>query len=463
MAGLTEGIAEFITTKGLADFPAGAVDNAKRVIADTVGVILAGAVAEVSEPLLTYAAGTGATGNAVVLGTSLRTSPEVAAMLNGTFGHALDFDDVLTMMPGHPSAVIMAALLATAARRPVSGKEIVEAYVIGIEVGAKIGLGITVGHYNRGFHGTSSLGIFSALAALCKLERLDVATTRMAFGIASSMSSGVRRNFGTMTKPLHTGWAARCAFTAVDLARSGFTAALDALETGSGFFAAYGVEGSDPAKSLEALGKPWAVVDPGIGLKKWPCYNGSQRAMDGLLTLRGRLGFDETHIDRVECRMPPRGMHVLIYPRPNTGLEGKFSMPYCLAAGIVDGQYGLPTFTDEAVNRPVIRALMEKIAVREEDYCGGNDPLMATKVGGSRGFVEIEVWLKDGRRDMIRVERAPGHPSRPLGWEEVGQKFLNCAAYGGIAKDRAQSAWNALKSLDTAANVTEITDHLIKG
>src|SRR5690606_6357842 len=140
-------------------------------------------------------------------------------------------------------------------KEKVGGERLLEAYVVGIEVGAKIGLGITNGHYNRGFHGTGTLGIFSAAAALCKFHHLDAETIRTVMGLVSSMASGVRRNFGTMTKPLHTGWAARNALVAVELARCGFTAAPDALEARSGFFAAYGAERSDPNVPCEALGR----------------------------------------------------------------------------------------------------------------------------------------------------------------------------------------------------------------
>ncbi len=135
-----------------------------------------------------------------MLGTGLVSSREIAALVNGTFGHAIDFDDVLMMMPAHPSAVILSALFSDVHSRNVTGRDLLESYVVGIEVGAKIGLGITVGHYNRGFHSTGTLTIFSAVAALAKLNRIDVSTARTAFGIASSMSCGIQRNFGSMTK-----------------------------------------------------------------------------------------------------------------------------------------------------------------------------------------------------------------------------------------------------------------------
>jgi 2-methylcitrate dehydratase PrpD len=456
MAGLTECIARFVVDAAANDIPPQAEEQAKQVVADTFACIIAGAGSETAEPLLRYVERAGMRGERPILGTRVRTAPELAALVNGTFGHSLDFDDVLTMMPGHPSAIVVAALLASLEAGRARGRDLLEAYVVGIEVGAKIGLGITNGHYNRGFHGTGTLGIFSAVAALCKLHRLDVDAVRTALGIAASMASGVRRNFGTMVKPLHTGWAARNALVAVELARCGFTAAPDALEARAGFFAAYGAERSDPNVACEALGRPYVFVDPGIALKRYACYNGSQRAMHGVLQLRQKLGVRPETLMRLECRMPPGGLQVLIYPRPKTGLEGKFSLPYVLAAGVLDGEYRLGTFSDEAVARPQIRALYEKIGVQEEERCGGYDPLLETRPAGARGFVEVEMVTMDGRQETVRVDAAPGHPTNPLGWEDIRQKFLDCAHHGGLEAQRAERAFSILRELERCEDVAAL-------
>ena len=270
VTGATAAIASFVTTTSLADLPAGAVEKSKKAIADTFAVILAGAGSEVAEPLHRYVKAAGESGASPILGTGMTAGAEMAALVNGTFGHALDFDDVLSMMPAHPSAVIIAAVLASLNGQRVSGRALIEAYALGVEVGGKIGVGITNEHYQRGFHATGSLALFSALAALIKLHGLDVATARQAFGIAGSMASGLRRNFGTMTKPLHTGLAARSALTAFRLAVSGFTAAPDIFEAKAGFFAAYGTARLRPGGHGRGLGRPFVVADPGLALKKFP-------------------------------------------------------------------------------------------------------------------------------------------------------------------------------------------------
>src|SRR4051812_8578460 len=241
----TARVASFVHDTSLAALPADAIPKSKKAIADTFAAILSGARSEVAEPLMRYLDATGAPGDVPILGTGRTASGETAALVNGTFGHALDFDDVLSMMPAHPSAVIVAALLASFDGKPVSGRDFLEAYVLGVEVGGKIGIGMTVGHYHRGYHATGSLALFCGLTALLKLHGASVQTSRHALGIAASMASGLRRNFGTMTKPLHTGIAARSALTAWRLASCGFTAATDILEAKTGLYSTLGVAESN--------------------------------------------------------------------------------------------------------------------------------------------------------------------------------------------------------------------------
>jgi len=459
--GATATIADFIVKTTAADFPAGSNENAIKVIVDTFAVILAGVSSEVAEPLQRYLEMSGESGTSPILGTGRTASPETAALINGTYGHSLDYDDVLSMIPAHPSAVILSALLASMDTKPVSGKNFIEAYIIGVEVGGKVGLGMTNEHYQRGFHATGTLAMFSGVAALAKLHQLDAPTIQQAFGIAASMASGLRRNFGTMTKPLHTGLAARNALSAVRLAMCGFTAAADIMEAKAGFYSTYGTAESDPDVTARGLGKPFVISSPGIAVKKFPCCYATHRTIDGVLTLRERLGFDAGTIDKVICRMPPGGMHVLIYPRPVTGLEGKFSLPYSAAAAVLDGKFTLWSFSDEAVRRPEIAALYERIDTHETPACRGDDPQFDKRSSGSRGFVEVEVLLKDGRRDQIRIDVPPGSPSRALTWDELREKFMDCAKQAPrITMATAEAAFNDLRALNTLSDVCTISNRL---
>lgn len=459
--GATASIAEFIVNTRAADFPAGSDQKAIKVIADTFAVILAGVSSEVAEPLGRYLDAARESGATPILGTGLTATAETAALINATYGHALDYDDVLSMMPAHPSAVIVAALLASLDGKPVSGKEFIEAYIVGIEVGGKLGVGMTNYHYQRGYHATGTLALFSGLAALAKLHKLDAPTIQQALGIAGSMASGLRRNFGTMTKPLHSGLAARSALSAWRLAISGFTAAPDIMEAKAGFFSTYGTADSDPEVTARGLGKPFVISEPGIAVKKFPCCYATHRAIDGVLTLRERLKFDADAVDKVICRMPPGGMHVLIYPRPVTGLEGKFSLEYSIAASVLDGKFSLWSFSDEAVRRPGIAALYERIDAHETPTSRGDDPQFEKRSSGSRGFVEVEVRLKDGRSDQIRIDVPPGAPARELTWDELQAKFMDCARQAPrISNANAAAAFDAIRGLGAVNDVRSIVDRL---
>jgi 2-methylcitrate dehydratase PrpD len=459
--GATAAIADFIVNTSARDFPADATEKSKKVIADTYAVLLAGVGSEVAEPMMRYVEMARESGAAPILGTGVTATAETAALVSGAYGHALDYDDVLSMMPAHPSVVILAAMLADLDGVPVSGRQMLDAYIMGVEVGGKIGLGMTNDHYKRGFHATGTLALFSALAALAKLNQFDVATTEQAFGIAASMASGLRRNFGTMTKPLHSGIAARSALTAVRLAKCGFTAARDILEAKAGFFSTYGAADSDPEVTVRGLGRPFVVSDPGIAIKKFPCCYATHRAMDGVLTLRERLGFDASSIDKVVCKMPPGGMSVLTYPRPVTGLEGKFSLQYCIAVAVLDGKFSLWSFGDEAVRRKDITSLYEKIDAAEHDSSRGNDPQFEKRSSGSRGFVQVEVKLRDGRSDSIRIDKAPGAPSRELTWDEMRVKFMDCAKQAPrIATADAKAAFDSIRALETLDDIRSISNKL---
>ena len=456
--GATAAIATFINDTSLRDFPADSTDKAKKAIADTFAAIIAGAGSEVAAPSRRYLAAAQAPGPVPILGTGMTAAPETAALINGTYGHALDYDDVLSIMPAHPSAVIIAALHASLNGERLAGRAFIEAYLLGIEVGGNIGIGMTNGHYQRGFHATGTLALFSALAALAKLHSLDIATTQQAVGIGASMASGLKRNFGTMTKPLHSGIAARSALTAFNLAAAGFTAAPDVLEAKAGFFSTYGVADSSADITADGLGKPFVIIEPGIALKKFPCCYASHRATDGLLALRAKLSFDAEMIDQVICRMPPGGMHVLTYPRPATGLEGKFSLHYPLAAAVLDGKCALATFTDEAVQRKEIAALYARLDASEDPACRGDDPLFDTRSSGSRGFVEIEVRLRDGRTDKIRVDQAPGSRTREMSWSDLREKFIDCARHSRHIDDAAAGkAFEAIQKLDSIQDIAEVT------
>ena len=208
-----------------------------------------------------------------------------AALVNGTSAHALDFDDVNMSMRGHPSVPLLPAVLALGEKIGSSGRELIDAFVLGFEVECKLGRVIGAAHYALGWHATSTLGTLGAAAACARLLRLDMERTQIALGIAASLASGVRQNFGTMTKPLHAGWAARNGVIAATLADRGFTADSAAIEGESGLLHAASGGARLNSRALASLGDPWEIVSPGIGVKLYPCCYATHRAIDAALEI----------------------------------------------------------------------------------------------------------------------------------------------------------------------------------
>ncbi|RDE09677.1 MmgE/PrpD family protein [Pelagibacterium lacus] len=459
-ATLTGDLAAFIEAADCGATGLAGADKAKKVIADTFAVILSGAGSEVAPPILAFARKAGL-GEVPVMGTPDRLSRPVAALVQGTFGAALDFDDVLSMMPGHPAAVIMPALLSAAQGRAVSGEEFIDAYVIGLEVGSKLSQGVGLKHYFRGFHATGTIAIFCAVAALARMERLSQAQTRQAFGIAASTASGLQANFGSMTKPFHSGWAAQAAVTAVALVQEGFTASEAIFEAPGGYLAAYGTEESDAAKVMPLLGQPWTIVEPGIALKKFPTCYATHRAIDALGQIEARLGRLKGRVRRIVCKVAPKSLRPLPFMRPKTGLESKFSMPHALAAAIHFDTLKIASFTDEAVRIPEILELYEKIEAIEDIACTDGDPDFEKKSSGTRGFVLVEVELEDGTVDSARVDIPPGHPKRELTWDELESKFVDCADSCGIGSDHARATFSRLRQLETVVDISALSESLM--
>lgn len=457
---LSLGLAEFIKNANTSDAGGDAVELAKRVIVDTVAVIMSGAGSEVAPPMLDYVSRMGR-GSVPLIGTHDHAAAPVAALVGGTFGAALDFDDVLSMMPGHPAAVIMPALIAQCYDDAISGKTFIDAYVVGLEAGSKLSQGVGIRHYQRGYHTTGTIALFCAVGALARRFNLSFEQTRMAMSLAASTASGIQANFGTMTKPFHSGWAAQSAVIAVDLVRAGFTASLSALEDKGGYLSAYGTEESDAGKVLPLLGQPWTLVSPGITLKKFPTCYATHRAIDGVVEIEKQVGPLIGQLAKITCRVAPGALMPLRFNRPKTGLEGKFSMPYGLAVAMLDRRLTIASFEDPAVMRPEIWSLYEKIEVIEDEACGAEDADYNKKSAGSRGFVLVEANLTDGRTITHRVDVPPGHPKRPLTWSDLNDKFLDCAASCGVDGNVAQEAFDALKNLEKAADVAAILRPLV--
>ncbi|MCW5603968.1 MAG: MmgE/PrpD family protein [Burkholderiales bacterium] len=429
--------------------PADAVHWAKVGILDTVGVTVAGA----HEPATRIVLGVSgsASGPALVFGHARRIGALDAALVNGTASHALDFDDCNNTLGGHPSAPILPALFALADETGATGKDFIAAYVAGFETECKLSMVVNFHQYTKGWHPTTTIGVFGAAAACAHLLKLPVERTATALSIAASLAAGVKSNFGTMTKPLHVGHCARNGLAATLLARRGFTANPGAFEHTQGFFNVYNGEGSyDARRILERWADPLEIVRPGAGYKEYPCCAATHAALDATFTLLREYGpISAERIASVETWTPARRLAHTNRPDPRSNLDAKFSVQYCVARALLDGRIVIDQFEGDAWRDPPVRALMRR--VRSETHRAG-------QFAPDNHFgAEVAVTLTDGRRLSSRVDIQRGRTSdNPIPPELLRVKFENCASRL-LDRDAVARLGATLESLERLESVRELT------
>lgn len=438
----------------VADFSAGEIDalaaeTARLAILDTIGCTLAGSRTDVTRTVLkTLRAARGGElgGRASLFGHAEGADALDAALVNGTAAHALDFDDCSNTIGGHPSAPIVPALWALGETRGVSGRQILTAYAVGVEVETKLGRAVNFHHYEKGWHPTATLGTFGAAAACAKLLGLDAERAGNALALATSMASGIKANFGTMAKPYHIGHCARNGLLAALLASEGMTANEEALEHPQGFFAVYNGAGTfDATRIVDTWAKPLDLIEPGIAFKRHPCCASTHPAIDALLVLRAKHGLTPKNVAKIESWTHPRRLRHTNRPNPTTGLDGKFSVQYVLARALAQGEVGIRDFSDAAVRDPQIRQVMNRIqaAPHPEARMDTNEHF----------FALVRVTMQSGEVFEHFVDRPMGRDrAHPLPDGALEAKFLDCAReVQGEASARALLA--ALLDLESVADV----------
>jgi 2-methylcitrate dehydratase PrpD len=426
---------------------------ARNAVLDTVGVTLAGSREPAARVVQAVALEEGGASRCRILGTPHRTSAGSAALANGTAAHALDFDDMCFVSLAHPSAPLVCAGLAAAEIAEAPGRLLLEAYVVGFEVEAVLGRVMNPAHYHRGWHCTSTLGSLGAAAAAARILRLDAEATLRALAIAASEASGLKENFGTMVKPLHAGLAARNGVLAALWARSGLSAAEGALDGRQGFLTAMASEKPRLEPELEKLGRHWEILQTGITVKLYPSCAATHPALDALFDLRRQHRFGPEEVEAVEIGVDATTPTVLIHDRPTSGLEAKFSMPFCAAAALTQGEVGLDTFELERVQDPGIQELLGRIRMRVEPDLG-KDARALTQA-------QVRILLRDGRRLEKRANGARGYPANPASEAELEGKFRTCARRA-LPETALEQALTHLKNLDGLPDVRTLTE-LTKG
>jgi 2-methylcitrate dehydratase PrpD len=434
--------------------PEAARDAAARAVLDTVGVTLAGAsepAARIVQQVVAADEGrpSGPGRRCRILGTPACASAPAAALANGTAAHAHDFDDMCFVSLAHPSAPLVAASLAAAELVDRSGRALLEAYIVGFEIEARLGRAMNPRHYQRGWHCTSTLGTLGAAAAVARLFGLDTVQTRHALAIAASEASGLKENFGSMVKPLHAGLAARNGVLAVRLAEAGMTASASALDGSQGFLAA--MDSASPAVDVADLGSRWEIVETGVTVKLYPSCAATHPTLDALLDLQRRYGFAAGDVAEVEIGVDAITPTVLVHDRAADALEGKFSMPFCAAAAIVDRRLGLDTFDDDRLRDERVTAMMARVVMRVDPTLDRSAPPLTQ--------ARVTVRLTDGRVLTASASGARGYPDRAARDDELAEKFTACAMRA-LPEGRAVEALAALRAIDDEPSVRRLIDLL---
>ena len=450
--GITEKIGQFVARITAKDIPQDAVDLARLGITDFVGVALAGSREKQSKIIVDYALKMGGTPQASIIGSGFKTSPYLAALVNGTMGHALDYDDVGFSLVGHPSVFLAPAVLAIGENIGASGEDVLIAYVVGYEMAGCLPWPVLQSHYyGRGWHTTATLGSLGAAAATAWLLKLDVHRVRMALGIAASLAGGLRQNFGTMTKALHAGKAAANGIQAALLAQAGFTADDSIIEAPLGFAKVFGHSGEvDWSKTSKNLGETFVITSAeGLWIKAYPCCGLTHCAIDAALGIKEEHQVNADDIVEVELGVNPAAKQTLIHHCPRTGLEGKFSLEYVVARAFLSGEVRLKHLTDKAVAEPQVKGLMGKMKWVDR-Y-----PMPTTRTVEEFMPRSITVKLKDGKEFSREVRIAKGMPQNPLTTEELKFKYRDCASTV-LSREAVEKSLSILMNVQEVRNIKEI-------
>jgi len=453
--GATEKIAEFIVTNDYRQIPRDAVEKAKRTALDCIGAALAGVSEPVSQTIMSYTTKLGGPAQASVFGAGAKVTVADAALANGCIAHALDYDDCGVKI-GHPSVLVLPAVLSLGEHLGASGQDILAAYILGLEIEGKLALHADFKLMQARLNHQTWYGSIGAAAACAKLLKLDATKTRMALGIAANFSCGLSANHGSMAGAMAAGNACRNGVIAALMAEAGITANPNIIETKNGFYDTLVGSGHyDAERMAESLGQPFYIESPGIGLKKYPsCYH-THRALDGVFQLLGEHRLNHNDIAEVDVGTSERAMRVLAFTEPATPYQAKFSMPYCIAAAMVDHQVTLETFTPRKFEDRNIVETRKKIHLSFPDV-----PIWPglADVGPDTEFVGNPVTIKtnDGKSYSARVDIPRGDPALPLTDDELLGKYRDCARSQLCADDAERSA-DVVLGLESVADIGKLT------
>jgi aconitate decarboxylase len=447
MTGLTARLADFAAHPDALSIDPAVRRTVVNGFTDTVAVMLAGREEPVTVIARRFVADrrSSASEARVLLGAE-RAASRDAAWVNATAAHALDYDDV--GLKGHPSVVLVPALLAESERLRADGASMIHAYVIGYEVWAELVTRDQDLHHLKGWHPTGVFGVVAVAAAVAALRGLDAARAQHALGLAASMAAGLIANFGSMAKPFHAGQAAAQGIDAVNLAEAGMTASPDALEHPAGYLAALSPAGRvDRAPPMAELGRTLRIATLGLTVKKYPMCFATHRVIDATLDLAHAHGLAAQDVEAVDARVGTAQAAMLRNHQPVNSLEAKFSLEFAVAAALVAGRVGLTELHDAFVNRPEVRQLFSRVRIATTSTVCSYEPTLAASD-------RVVIHMHDGRSfDSGEIPGTRGDAATPLAAHELETKFMDCTA-AVEDLDRAR-LFRSLQQLDRLDNVGE--------
>ena len=436
---------EMLATEVLLANPAdnkAALREAKRGLLDYLASAFAGREDAGVRKLLHAIEAEGGHPVAALIGQNKRANRRQAALVNGFMGHALDYDDVHSDVRGHPSTVILPTLFALASGREISGKQFLDAYIIGVEVMARLGQAVGTASYLQGWHNTSLIGGVAATFAGARLLGFTAAETQNAVGIAASQAAGLRVQFGTEMKPLHAGLAAQQAVQSIELTQQGFHGIETALDSKISFLHVYGGKEADktvPKTLTEDWGKSWRIAEPGLWFKRNPFCSAASHGADAALEL-AQLKLAVSTIKKIDITFPPGGDAALIHSHPKTGEQGRFSIEYVVALALLGNPFTLGNFGVKAVSFEAEK-LMRKMS---RSYDAEHKP-DAQAIPKGR-FTIVRITLVDGSVHQCEVSVPKGSPQAPLPDSELENKCRDFAP----DQEKAERILQIIRNLENA-------------
>ncbi len=444
---LTNDLGIFLEKIRFQSLPTEAVTLTRDAFTDTIGVIMSG----IGEPIVDIIHGEVSVGphpeQARACLSDLRISAPDAALINGTAAHALDYDD--QALTGHPSAILVPAILAEADFLKSTGEEMTTAYVAGYEIWAEL-VRRGANYHTKGWHPTSVFGAVSAAAAVAVLRKLPAERASAALAIAASHAGGLAVNFGTMTKPYHAGMAARNGVISARLAAAGTTASKVALEHYRGYLTAFNPSmTADWDSPADLGGEHWHLLEHRLCVKRYPTCYFMHRSFDSTVKLLEGKNITPEDVAKVEVTMGRGQTTVLVNESPQTGLEAKFSAHFAMAAAVVLGRMGIEELSDDTVQRPDIQTFMPKVELIPVDEYDARDPAHSPSD-------RVVIMMRDGSKlDTGAITTVRGHAFDPLSTEELWEKFQECTAKTHTP-EAARALFDASQKLPDIASTSEL-------